>query len=72
MISKKIIVFGLIFCFLLNTFSAFAQTNRGAANVKVKKTNGKTEEIKLYDASYALVIGETDIYRDKIFQGAKQ
>ena len=34
----------------------FAQT-RGAGNIKIKKPDGKTEEVKLYDASYALVIG---------------
>ena len=54
---KKISVIIILFCFLLNTFATFGQTNRGAGNVKIKKSNGKTEEIKLYDASYALVIG---------------
>ncbi|MCY7377264.1 MAG: SUMF1/EgtB/PvdO family nonheme iron enzyme, partial [Pyrinomonadaceae bacterium] len=35
-------------------------TNRGAGNVKVKKDDGKIEEIKLYDGSYALVVGVSD------------
>lgn len=34
-----------------------AQPNRGAANVKIKTDSGQTQEIKLYDGSYALVIG---------------
>ena len=55
--KKRFTTVILLLFLLLNTFTAFAQTNRGAANVKVKMTNGKTEEIKLYDASYALVIG---------------
>ena len=52
-----VIITGLL---LQSTFSAFAQTNRGAGNVKVKKSDGKNEEIKLYDASYALLIGESE------------
>lgn len=49
----------LIFLVLfLTTGTIDAQTTRGAGNIKIKKSNGKTEEIKLYDANYALVIGE--------------
>lgn len=51
------ITIGLVIILLLNGINTFSQTNRGAANIKILKTNGKTEEIKLYEASYALVIG---------------
>ncbi|MBC7795505.1 MAG: WG repeat-containing protein, partial [Pyrinomonadaceae bacterium] len=39
--------------------NVFAQT-RGAGNVKMKSADGKTREVKLYDGSFALVIGNSD------------
>ena len=39
---------------------AFAQTNRGAGNVKVKTSGGQSKDVKLYDGSYALVIGNSN------------
>lgn len=55
---KNFIVQLLIFSILAISFPSFAQ-DRGIG-VKVKKDNGKTEEIKLYDGSYALIIGESN------------
>ena len=55
--SRKINILILTILFSLNSFYGSAQTNRGAVNLKVKTNNGKTKDIKLYDASYALVIG---------------
>lgn len=41
--------------------SATAQQSRGAANVKVKnEQTGKSDEIRLYAGSYALVVGVSD------------
>ena len=49
----------LILSIILTNFGgAFAQT-RGASNVKVTDSKGKTREVQLYDGSYALVIGES-------------
>ena len=39
---------------------ALAQTNRGAGNVKVKTSGGQTKDVKFYDGSYALVIGNSN------------
>ncbi|MCY7376977.1 MAG: caspase family protein, partial [Pyrinomonadaceae bacterium] len=56
---KTTVIF-LISILLFNATAGFAQTNRGAGNVKVKKEDGKIEEIKLYEGSYALVVGVSD------------
>lgn len=55
--TRYIISFGLIFA--LN-FSTTAQQQNRAARVEVKNEQGKTEQINLYDGSYALVIGASD------------
>ena len=58
--NRKISIITIITLFLLNAVNAFAQTNRGVGNIKVKTDGGQTKEIKIYDGSYALVIGESD------------
>ena len=58
---KKIFAVSLLFCLWFDQLAVFAQEQRGAGNVKVKNEDtGKTEEVKLYKASYALVIGVSD------------
>ena len=59
MISIKTTI-GLITSIFILVSVSFAQTNRGAGNIKVKTDGGQTKEIKIYDGSYALVIGESD------------
>lgn len=54
--SKQIKACVLLLCLWLNASVAFGQTGRGVG-VKVKNANGTTREVKLYDGSYALVIG---------------
>ncbi len=56
MIKRKLTAVGILFC-LFSSSLVFAQTSRG---VRVKDSNGQTKEVKLYDGSYALVIGESD------------
>ena len=57
---KSIFAALLIYSIVLTGFTAsFAQT-RGAGNVKVTDSKGKTREVKLYEGSYALVIGESN------------
>ncbi|MCY7377262.1 MAG: caspase family protein [Pyrinomonadaceae bacterium] len=51
----------LLSLMIFNSVFAFAQQGRGAGNVRVKnEATGKTEDIKLYKASHALVIGMSD------------
>ena len=50
----------LLTMFAANFSFAFAQTNRGAGSVRVKANNGQTKDVKLYDGSYALVIGNSN------------
>jgi hypothetical protein len=58
--KKKINIIAAIFCLLITTATVFAQANRGVGvRVKNEKTN-KVEEVSLYKASYALVIGVSD------------
>ena len=58
--KNKLSIIGLLFLLTFGAHYSFAQTNRGAGNIKVKTDDGKTKEIKIYDGSYALVIGESD------------
>lgn len=48
----------LIFALLLMPLARIKAQTRGVA-VKVKTTDGQTKEVKLYDGSFALVIGES-------------
>lgn len=57
---NRIKIFSLTIFVLLNVALTFGQTNRGAGNVKIKTENGQTKEIKIYDGSYALIIGESN------------
>lgn len=54
--NRKIIPVILTGLLLLNAVNTFAQTSRGVG-VLVKNDAGQTEEINLYDKSYALIIG---------------
>jgi tetratricopeptide (TPR) repeat protein len=65
---KKTIYF-LASIFLLASF-AFAQPNRGVT-VKVKNRNGGEREVKLYDASYALIIGNSSYKYWDVLNGVK-
>ena len=48
------------FAFVSNNLT-FGQTQtRGAGNVRIKNEAGKVEEVKLYDGSFALIIGVSD------------
>ena len=58
MLKRKLAALGLLLCLYINSSALFAQTNRGVG-VWVKGSNGQTTEVKLYDGSYALVIGES-------------
>ena len=53
-------VFSLFALLAANFGFAFSQINRGAGNVQVKTSNGQTKDVKLYDGSYALVIGNSN------------
>ncbi|MBC7795284.1 MAG: SUMF1/EgtB/PvdO family nonheme iron enzyme [Pyrinomonadaceae bacterium] len=60
MLLKKTVTIFLLSS-LINLPMVFGQTGRGAGNVKIKNdATGKTENVKLYKASFALVIGESD------------
>lgn len=54
---NKFCLIGLALSLMFAVTSISAQTKRGAGNVRVKTDAGKIEDVKLYDASYALVIG---------------
>lgn len=56
--SMKKSTLSIIILFFLASAASYAQT-RGVG-VRVKNDSGKTEDIKLYEGSYALVIGESD------------
>jgi hypothetical protein len=55
---------------LLTSISAIAQTNRGVG-VKIKDRSGKEREIKIYDASYALIIGNSSYKYWDVLNGVK-
>ena len=57
-LKRKLVTIGILLCLFINSSALFAQTNRGVG-VRVKGSNGQTTEVKLYDGSYALVIGES-------------
>lgn len=59
----------LLFSVLFNSIS-FAQTNRGVG-IKVKDRSGKEREVKLYDASYALIIGNSNYKFWDVLNGVK-
>jgi uncharacterized protein (TIGR02145 family) len=56
----KTVIITLVLSFSPALFPVFAQPSRGAGNVIIKKDDGKVEEVKLYKAGYALVIGVSD------------
>jgi len=57
MLKRKLTELSILFC-LLSSSVVFAQT-RGVG-VRVKGANGQPKEVKLYEGSYALVIGESN------------
>jgi len=57
MLKSKLAAVGILYC-LLSSLVVLAQT-RGVG-VRVKGSNGQTKEVKLYDNSFALVIGESN------------
>lgn len=59
MSQNKITLIGLALFLWLNGICVFGQPNRGVG-VRVKNQQiGKIQEVKLYEDSYALVIGES-------------
>lgn len=56
--KKTVGIFFLIFGLIINISNTFAQ-QRGVG-VRVKTADGKISDLKLYDGSYALVVGESD------------
>jgi tetratricopeptide (TPR) repeat protein len=51
----------LVATLLLAQAVVFAQDNRGAGvRIKIREENGQEREVKLYDGSYALIIGNGD------------
>jgi hypothetical protein len=59
----------LLFSVLFNSIS-FAQTNRGVG-IKVKDRSGKEREVKLYENSYALIIGNSNYKYWDVLNGVK-
>ena len=57
---KQINACFLILSIVLTSFVGAAAQTRGAGNIKVTDSNGKTRDVKLYDGSFALVIGESN------------
>jgi TonB family protein len=62
-------LFLVLFCLILAQIS-FAQPDRGVG-VKVKDRNGNEREFKLYKASYALVIGNSNYKYWDVLNGVK-
>lgn len=54
---KNLIIFAVI-----STFAFNISAQRGIGNVKIQNENGKIQEVKLYEASYALVIGASNYH----------
>lgn len=71
--QSKISSVSLALCLFFFVAYVSAQTNRGAGNVRVKNDAGKVEEVKLYEGSYALVIGISDYTNGwKSLKGVKE
>lgn len=57
---KNFILIGLLSLGAVGAQSIKAQPTRGAGNVRVTNASGQTQDVKFYDGSYALIIGESD------------